>query len=135
MRFQTFFILAIGFAGVTQPVLAQDCSSLDQAGMNQCAGESYAKADSELNAQYRELRQRLSGDKEGLGRLTTAQRNWIAFRDAECDFATAGVAGGSIFPTVQANCLETITRSRIDDFNTYLTCEEGDLSCPVPPAG
>jgi hypothetical protein len=31
-------------------------------------------------------------------------------------------------------CRNELTQARIKNFNTYLSCEEGDMSCPVPPA-
>jgi hypothetical protein len=31
-------------------------------------------------------------------------------------------------------CLDELTQSRIEQFRQYLDCEEGDMSCPVPPA-
>ncbi len=62
------------------------------------------------------------------------QRAWVAFRDAECDFQTSAVAGGSAAPMIHAMCLDSQTKRRIEDFKTYLNCEEGDMSCPVPAA-
>jgi hypothetical protein len=31
-------------------------------------------------------------------------------------------------------CLAGLTAARAADFRRYLACEEGDLSCPLPPA-
>ena len=132
MKTRGVIALAVLLAGLPQPGQADDCSDMTQSAMNQCAGETYETADAELNAKYQEIRQRLPGNDDARALLTAAQRNWIAYRDAECKFSSASVQGGSIYPTIYANCLETITRSRIGDFDRYLACEEGDLDCPVP---
>jgi uncharacterized protein YecT (DUF1311 family) len=56
----------------------------------------------------------------------------VTFRDAECDFSTSGVSGGTVYPMIHAICLDRLTSKRIDDFKTYLKCQEGALDCPVP---
>jgi hypothetical protein len=33
---------------------------------------------------------------------------------------------------VAAMCADGLTQSRLKDFERYLKCEEGDMSCPVP---
>jgi hypothetical protein len=47
--------------------------------------------------------ERLGADEATKKRLKEAQRAWIAFRDAECDFATSGSRDGSIYPMIQGN--------------------------------
>jgi len=115
------------------PARAADCSDApNQAAMNACADKAYEKTDDELNGLYKKIRQRLAADAETTKLFVAAQRAWVPFRDAECAFAASGVSGGSIYPTIYAECLERLTKARIADFNAYLACEEGDLSCPVP---
>jgi uncharacterized protein YecT (DUF1311 family) len=86
-----------------------------------------------LNVLYEQIKQRLKDDADTTKLLVAAQRAWVTFRDAECKFSTSGVSGGSAYPMVNAECANGLTRKRIDDFKTYLKCEEGDLSCPLPP--
>ena len=115
-------------------VQARECGDqTSQAAMSECAGQAYRKSDAALNAAYREIVARLADDEAGRGRLQAAQRAWLAFRDAECAFATADSAGGSIQPYLQATCLDALTKARLTQLRAYLACEEGDLSCPVPP--
>ncbi len=104
----------------------------DQATMNKCANNDFAKADKQLNAQYSEIEKRLSGDDDAKKLLITAQRAWVKFRDAECNFSASGTAGGSMHPMTVALCKEDLTTERNKQFSDYLKCEEGDLSCPVP---
>jgi len=105
---------------------------LSQAELNQCYGNAYKKADAELNVLYRQITARLKDDKATTELLVAAQRAWVAFRDAECDFSASGVSGGSALGTMLAICLDKLTGKRIDDFKNYLKCQEGVLDCPVP---
>ena len=111
----------------------QDCvAETSQTGMNLCAQQAYEATDGELNAAYRQIDQRMADDPDGRKRLVAAQRAWIAFRDAECAFSTAPAEEGSIHPMLVADCLATLTQARLEQFEIYLDCEEGDLGCPVP---
>lgn len=101
--------------------------------MNACAAAAYETADRELNVFYFQIQQRLAGNTEALGLVRDAQRAWIRFRDAECAFESSGVAGGSAYPMILSSCRARLTDSRVEDFRYYLDCEEGDLSCPLPP--
>ena len=47
--------------------------------------------------------------------LKTAERNWIAWRDSECAYETAGSEGGSIQPMEYSECLTRMTEARIKD--------------------
>lgn len=114
---------------------AENCANAnDQASMNECADKEFKSSDRELNQRYNEIKARLKDDTDTTKRLVAAQRAWVSYRDAECDFSSFGVAGGSIYPMIAAQCRSALTNSRIDDFKNYLSCEEGDLTCPVPPA-
>ncbi|WP_433736271.1 lysozyme inhibitor LprI family protein [Pseudomonas putida] len=117
------------------PALAQavDCTNAtDQATMNQCAAQQHAAADKELNVLYQQITSRLKGNPDGKKSLVNAQRAWLAFRDAECEFSASGVGGGSVYPLIYGNCVTELTQSRVETFKTYLKCQEGDLGCPVP---
>lgn len=106
----------------------------DQATLNQCADASFKKSDKKLNDFYKKIEARLKDDADTKKRLIQAQRDWTKFRDAECDFQTAVAAGGSMMPMLVAQCMDGLTQSRVKDFEGYLNCQEGDMSCPVPAA-
>jgi uncharacterized protein YecT (DUF1311 family) len=114
------------------PAAAQDCPDESQAGLNQCAADAYKKADAALNAAYKQVMARLKDSEDAAKSLVAAQRAWIGYRDAECDFMSSGVEGGSARPMIAAQCLEQLTTQRADELKALLNCEEGDLSCPVP---
>lgn len=125
--------MAFGLA-MAGPAAAVDCSNAGtQADINECAVKALANDDKTLNAKYQELLGRLGDLPDTAAALKDAQRAWIKFRDAECTFASSGVAGGSIQPMVVADCQRIITEERIEAFDVYLNCAEGDTTCPVPP--
>lgn len=114
---------------------ADDCANATTQGeMNQCAAQAKKAADDELNSLYKQITARLKDNPEAKQLLVKAQRAWIGFRDAECNFSASGVEGGSVYPLIYGNCITALTKARVETFKTYLKCKEGDLSCPVPGA-
>lgn len=110
---------------------AEECSAAaTQTEMNACTAQAYRESDDALNRAYAELRERLAGQTEALGLLTTAQRAWITFRDAQCAYSASGIGGGSLYPTVMAMCLDELTRKRTAEIESLAGCSEGDISCP-----
>lgn len=129
------FLLALTPLLFTPLAHAIDCdNATDEGTMYQCAAQQYKAADKELNALYQHITTRLKDNPEAKKLLVGAQRSWIAFRDAECGFSASGVAGGSVYPLIYSNCTTKLTKARVEVFRTYLKCQEGDLSCPVPGA-
>ncbi|MDI1330584.1 MULTISPECIES: lysozyme inhibitor LprI family protein [Pseudomonas] len=127
------FLLALPPLLFTTVAHAADCdNATDQATMNQCAAQQHKAADKELNALYQQITQRLKSNPDSKKLLLGAQRSWIAFRDAECKFASAGVEGGSVYPLIYSNCVTELTKARVETFKNYLKCQEGDMGCPVP---
>ncbi len=128
------FLAAAWIGVMAMPAYAeQNCGDLtNQTDMNVCAQKSFQKSDTELNKLYKQIETRLKDDADTTKLLVTAQRAWVAFRDGECSFSSSMVADGSVHPFVMNSCLEGLTQNRIKDLNGYLSCEEGDMSCPVP---
>ncbi|SDI95149.1 Uncharacterized conserved protein YecT, DUF1311 family [Pseudomonas flavescens] len=114
--------------------MADDCmdTAVSQTAMDNCARQGFEAADKQLNVVYREATGRLTDDTAVRKALVAAQRSWIAFRDAECAFSSSALGEGSARVMVNLGCLETLTRKRTADFQAYLDCPEGDLSCPLP---
>ena len=115
-------------------VLATTISLSASAALAQDPNADFKKADKELNTTFKEVEKRLADDASGKARLVAAQKAWIAFRDAECQFQSSGVDGGSAAPMVALGCQATLTSNRTEQLKAYLNCQEGDLSCPVPSA-
>lgn len=131
------FLLAAGLV-LTAPAFAfaqNNCGDkTNQTDMNICAGHAYAKSDAQLNTLYKQIEARLKDDADTMKLLVTAQRAWVGFRDAECNFGSSKVTGGTAYPFISSMCLDGMTQSRIKDFEIYLKCTDGDMDCPVPPA-
>jgi uncharacterized protein YecT (DUF1311 family) len=114
-------------------LFAEDCANAtSQMALNACADQEFKKSDGELNTLYRQIQARLKADAATTKLLVTAQRAWVAYRDAECQFAISGSAQGSIYPMLVSECRNEMTKRRVADFKNYLNCKEGDMSCPVP---
>jgi uncharacterized protein YecT (DUF1311 family) len=105
-----------------------DCKNpSDQATMTICADQDYKAADKKLNETYRALLAAVT--KPGQSKLQNAERAWVAYRDAQCDFDTMDHRDGSIYPMIHASCLSTLTQAQTEHLNQQLHCEEGNLSC------
>ena len=116
------------------PAGAQSCAGAGtQADLNECTARALQQASAALEERVATILARLDDAPRTAELLLAAQGRWEAYRDAECDFATVGVAGGSIYPTVLAECRTDLTEAREAALAAYLECQEGDLSCPVPP--
>lgn len=107
---------------------AIDCSNaLDQMSMNECAGKNFSIADKKMNKSYNALMAKLGPDSKA--KLKTAQKALLAYRDAQCEFDTSGVEGGSVRPMMESQCWEALTIEQTKVIERNLNCEEGDMSC------
>ncbi|WP_333870204.1 lysozyme inhibitor LprI family protein [Kosakonia cowanii] len=118
---------------LSQPLYADKCDNAStQTALNMCTAAQYEAADKKLNQTYQEALKRSSPQQAEL--LKKAQKSWIAVRDNDCAFVSSGSEGGSIQPMVQNQCLADKTSEREAWLASLLQCEEGDMSCPLPPA-
>jgi len=111
---------------------AEDCDRSDdsQQMMNICANEDFSAADAKLNETYQNL---ISASDANTGQLLQgAQRAWIVFRDAECEYTTAGSEDGSIHPMEVSECLTRLTNDRIAQLAATKNCDDGDVDCTSP---
>jgi uncharacterized protein YecT (DUF1311 family) len=108
-----------------------DCKkAATQMDMDYCAGLDFKAADAKLNALYQEMMAKYDGaDKE---KLKVAEKAWLAYRDAECDFETAQSQGGTIHPMIVTMCLTDKTKARLKELKRQFQCDEGDTSCNNP---
>lgn len=105
-----------------------DCKSpVTQADMNQCASDSFRKADAELNAQWSKTRAvMLSWDKAtppdndngAAKRLLESQRAWLAYRDASCELEAYTAHGGSMEPLLNMSCMQQLTEKRVEELKS-----------------
>jgi uncharacterized protein YecT (DUF1311 family) len=102
-----------------------------QAAMDECASQSLAAADKELNQVYQQVLAKFASDKVFTAKLRTAQKAWIAFRDAELEArypaSNKSLQYGSVYPMCANNELEAMTRQRIEELRAWLKgAQEGD---------
>ncbi|MGB3541973.1 lysozyme inhibitor LprI family protein [Rubrivirga sp.] len=103
------------------PILAQPnrfCQhETTQYALNDCARRAMEATDGELNRVYQDLTGITTGDREE--RIRTAQRAWVAFRDAHCDVASSDYEGGSMRPMVYGLCMAEVTVQRTIQLRSY----------------
>lgn len=120
----------VPFAG---PAAALDCTAPQtQVDMNACADRDCKKADKALNETYKALREKIRHNEDYTKALIAAQRAWITFRDANCDFNTIGSEGGTIRPLLVSNCQTEMTEHRTAALKKTLNCPAEDPACPLP---
>jgi uncharacterized protein YecT (DUF1311 family) len=112
--------------------LADECASAStQTELNTCSALQYQNADRKLNQTWQAVLKRAAVPQRDL--LKKAQQAWITLRDADCAFAASGTEGGSIQPMIANQCMTEKTVEREAYLASLMQCEEGDLSCPLPP--
>ncbi|MEZ2249998.1 lysozyme inhibitor LprI family protein [Microcoleus sp.] len=89
-----------------------------QTELNICSGIDYRRADQQLNQVYNQVRGIVSANHRP--QLILAQKAWISFRDADCQFAQSAVAGGTMAPLITNTCRTDLTKKRISELNSYL---------------
>jgi uncharacterized protein YecT (DUF1311 family) len=105
-----------------------DCKNpVDQTSMNICADKALKASDKSLNDKYHALYQGASA--AGKLKLQTAQRAWIAYRDAQCTFNTMGSTGGSMHAMAYSTCADMLTQAQTKLLDQQLNCDDGDMTC------
>ena len=110
------------------------CDSVTTPDLIACAQADYDRADAGLNAQWRASLAKVkqweaSGENDPKANggisytqsLLTAQRAWLAYRDAECKFQIYGNAGGHELPIYRLSCLSALTKQRMRQLKTDFT--------------
>lgn len=97
----------------------------NQMELGQCAADDYAAADKKLNDTWKKLMDKFSTDKTATAKLKTAQKAWIAFRDAEVEaqFACDDKSGncwGSMEGMLRSGVLKELTDARTERLQKYI---------------
>jgi len=98
--------------------------------MNKESGDSFEKADKELNEIYKKILFEYKSDTLFIKNLKSSQRIWITFRDAELKMKFPEREPGwygSMHPMCVSGYLEKLTRARIKTLSQWLgSIEEGE---------
>ncbi|MDR3430207.1 MULTISPECIES: lysozyme inhibitor LprI family protein [Silvimonas] len=112
----------------TSASAAVDCKNAsDQTSLNICAGQDYKASDKKLNASYNQLLKQTS--EHGKPLLQKAQRAWLIYRDAQCEYLTSSTTPYSAQPMLHLMCLDRLTQEQTKLLDEQLHCEEGDIGC------
>ncbi len=114
---------------VSQPCLNTE-EGMSTAGMVGCTGRELALWDDLLNERYRALMAMYAADSDdetfaeyaanNRARYLTAQRAWMASRDADCEAEAGRYEGGSLARVVRVGCLLDQTARRAIWLGTQL---------------
>lgn len=107
-------VLLFAFAALAQDAKKEDIPDPECDGgtsdMVRCLAETTGKWDKRLNAAYREALNDKETPKEQREQLRKAQRLWLQFRDANCEYYALGE--GSISRLNAGSCLLDMTKAR-----------------------
>ena len=147
-------ILAMSFLFLSIHAHAEtiDCKNAsDQSSLNHCADLDYQAADKKLNDTYSKLLKKVSPSirmafilppwpasvatvryqarVQGKPRLQKAERAWVVYRDAQCEFLTSSPTPYSAQPMIHSYCLSRLTEAQTKLLDEQLHCAEGDIGC------
>lgn len=135
MRIKLFLVLALATSLCDAANSLDRCldTAMTQDAMNMCAQSEFEKIDKELNRIYGELQIRYKDDPEFIGRLRTAQKAWVKFRDAQLDMKFPPHPEepnyyGSVFPMCGMLYLQELTSDRVAMLKEWLKgSDDGDV--------
>lgn len=114
-----------GKMGVTAEDIRRNydaCDSGNDFSMKVCEWYRWTEQDIRLNTVYEKLRAQM--DPGDLPYLMSAQRAWLAYRDAQCEAeGRAGAGGGSEEGLYVLACKDELTRQQADRLNTFVVQE------------
>lgn len=82
-----------------------------------CISTEYERQDQRLNDNYQQLRSQLSSARQE--QLLTAQRAWIQYKEANCDFYF-DPEGGTLARVSANSCVLNETRERADELERLM---------------
>ena len=127
----THALMALTLLAMLPPAAhALDCkTAATQADLNACAYEDFLAANAVQAAAIKALDARLKASDRT--RWRAAQKTWIAWRTAQCNFESGAAAGGSVREMLRWQCVTRLTQERTAAILRLSNCPEGDLACPA----
>ena len=116
----SFAIFGAGLAIAQDPAAYRRCidGATSQRAINACANEDARRSDADLNEVYQKLLSAVASQPDFVKKITTAERTWIAYRDAYIDAMYPArdkqVMYGSIFPMEVDLLRAKLTRQQKD---------------------
>ncbi len=107
------------------PLTYEQCKTaagLDDAKLKDCDAKEMKRAEDDLNKLVQETLDAVdSNPRREL--LRKAQRNWLAFREAECEFRGSAVGNRPIAPLLKSKCMIDQTSLRVDQLKSAVKTE------------
>lgn len=112
--------LSITFVSLANSAHFRECANnaSSTVDLRECLAKELQHYDEELNSIYRNLQKLLTQKEQIL--LKQAQRSWLKFRSAECDFAAFHEHPGTIAPIIISSCYIEMTKTRVMELNKYI---------------
>lgn len=103
-----------------------------QGDLDEQACEQFHKADVALNETYSQILQEYAKDEQFIAKLKTAQKAWLAFRDAELEALypkdNKQAEYGTVYPMCHCSDLQFLTEERTKQLKRWLDgTQEGDV--------
>jgi uncharacterized protein YecT (DUF1311 family) len=115
------FLLAPLLASAAGPDEPPDCDGIQSEGAictGRAATAEFTQADKSLNEAYQKLlaQLKLDGRTLSIKRLTTAQRDWVRFRDSNCESRADFGGGVQMWQSVRwVQCRAAMSRDRVKE--------------------
>lgn len=124
-------ISLVGGAMAAGPALypTKDCSNeTAQMALNQCTGDNLAAANAALGKLYGKMLA-LESDPKDKETFRDVERAWVAYKDKQCQWETAGDQGGSIWAMEYNQCEIEKTDARIHELMRSAGCTGSAAFC------
>jgi uncharacterized protein YecT (DUF1311 family) len=122
----SMLVSAPALATDTNAVCYEDCEAATQSNpeYKACVARAADKADAALNQAYKTLQDKIRASAKEMGQepeaqlgdLKDAQKQWIAYRDANCGLEDNLAFGGTAIGGNYSSCLCALSYERINDF-------------------
>jgi uncharacterized protein YecT (DUF1311 family) len=116
----TIPVYALAAEGLAERVLSQpprqrpaNCeAAVNRMDLELCAVARFRKADAELNRVFRAITADSNRDDKNKKLVQEAQRLWLRYRDATCDWQSDNVRGGTAATLYAITCLAEVTEGQ-----------------------
>jgi uncharacterized protein YecT (DUF1311 family) len=119
-----FFVIALGTAFSAHAEERKNCYGFENSlEISSCFNEELTEYDNGLNKTYQAILKKLKhiGERDILiESLKKAQREWISYRDINCQFHSDIYLGGSAAGTEYVSCKARMTKERLKELSDEL---------------
>lgn len=122
------FSVSLGIDQARGDDQADLCDSARTHDMLECAQGEFEAENKKLNNLYKKLRHKAGRGSKTEEALMKAQKTWLSFRDATCQYEALAYEGGTLYGAVAISCQTEQTRRRNEVLEGYLSCTSND--CP-----